>query len=651
MIVSIFLRHFKIYKGINYLPLSEGVNFSSIIGENGCGKSSILEALEFCFNKKGSSDWPINNEAKSDGISGDNFPYILPVFLIHKDKLRKDSKSDLEFFEKAKLLSDFLWTTSIKAKGKFYDDFYQHRQEIQKVYNSEDYLFLLAGKKYNDIGVFFGSFHQQLTFINDNPHKKYEELELQSYFKGFYEYLYSHYSYIYIPVETDVQTYTKLETQDMQKLMDKNIQKEIEKAIGSRTIGQINKELDKFVKEIEEVLEIYHYKGHYKNNLTMPDLVSKIIEAYFSIKILNKKVDNSSKSIPVFELSSGEKRKALIDVAYSFLLKNNDRENNIILAIDEPEASLHISNCYEQFDKLFKISKDNHQIIVSTHWYGFLPIIANGSATAITKSSKNEISYTFLNLYNYRENILHSKKLHKGPLPIDYSIKSYNDLVQSIINSVMQSNNYNWIICEGQSEKIYFDLYFQNEIENERLRILPVGGFKEVKKIYSYLTTPIKDPDYKINGKVYCLIDTDEERVDIKEYTKDKNLFFERLVLRKNESILVDVNDNLMNPPTEIEDCLNPIIFYHSLQEFKKDYPEVEELFSKKVLQVEEKYSGDFFDLTKKEKESIDFFFNDNDGYNKILFAKKYVELAQKPFFNELQRLEWVDVIKDKIKQ
>lgn len=277
--------------------------------------------------------------------------------------------------------------------------------------------------------------------------------------------------------------------------------------------------------------------------------------------------------------------------------------------------------------------------------------LPDGSATAITKNNKNEISYTFLNLYNYRENILHSKKLHKGPLPIDYSIKSYNDLVQSIINSVMQSNNYNWIICEGQSEKIYFDLYFHNEIENERLRILPVGGFKEVKKIYSYLTTPIKDPDYKINGKVYCLIDTDEERVDIKEYTKDKNLFFERLVLRKNESILVDVNDNLMNPPTEIEDCLNPIIFYHSLQEFNKDYPEIDELFSKKILEVEEKYSGDFFDLTKKEKESIDFFLNDNDGYNKILFAKKYVELAQKPFFNELQGLEWVDEIKDKIKQ
>ena len=430
--------------------------------------------------------------------------------------------------------------------------------------------------------------------------------------------------------------------------MDKNIQREIEKAITSKTVSQINKDLDKFVKEIEEVLEIYHYKGHFKNNLTMPDLVSKIIEAYFSIKVLNKKVENS-KSIPVTELSSGEKRKALIDVAYSFLRRNNDRESNIILAIDEPEASLHISNCYEQFDMLLRISKDNHQIIVSTHWYGFLPIITNGSATAITKNFKNEVSFKFLNLYNYRENIFHSRRQHKGPLPIDYNIKSYNDLVQSIIISIMQDNPYYWIVCEGQSEKIYFDYYFQDEIENKNLRILPAGGSKEVKKIYSYLTTPIKDPDYKVSGKVYCLIDTDKERIEISEYTNNKNLLFERLVLRKDESILVEVNNVLMNPPTEIEDCLNPIIFYHTLQEFNENYQLVKDLFSKKELEFDEKSSADFFDLTKKEKEIIKSFFDDNDGFNKILFAKKYVKLAEKPFFKSQNNLEWIEEIKKKL--
>ena len=355
MIISVIVRHYKIYKGINYVPISDGTNFSSILGENGAGKSSVLESLDCFFNKKPYTDWSINHEAKSEGITKDNSAYIIPVFLIKKDRLRKSLKNDLEQFNKAEKLSNYLWETNEKAKGTFYDDFYEHREKLKENYDTEDYFLLLVGKRYKENGCYFGSYHNKLVFINNEPFKEYDEAELQKYFEGFYEYIISHYSYLYIPVETDVQTYTKLETLEMQKLMDKNIQTEIEKAITTKTINQINGHLDKFVEDIESVLETYKYKGRFKNNLTMPDLVSKIIESYFSIKELNKKIPNSTKTIAVNELSSGEKRKALIDLAYSFLIKNSDRESNLILAIDEPESSLHISNCFEQFEKLIKI--------------------------------------------------------------------------------------------------------------------------------------------------------------------------------------------------------------------------------------------------------------------------------------------------------
>ncbi|WP_040574071.1 AAA family ATPase [Pontibacter sp. BAB1700] len=182
-----------------------------------------------------------------------------------------------------------------------------------------------------------------------------------------------------------------------------------------------------------------------------------------------------------------KREKALIDVAYSFLLNNHDRDSNIILAIDEPEASLHISACYGQFEKLIGLSKNNHQIIVSTHWYGYLPIVINGSATSIIKNDKNETSVKFFNLYNYRETITQSRKKVKGPLPVDYNIKSYNDLVQSILFSLIQDEPYNWIVCEGLSEKIYFEEVFKDEIINNKLRLLPLGSYKEVKKIIQQL--------------------------------------------------------------------------------------------------------------------------------------------------------------------
>lgn len=649
MISSLFIRHFKIYKGITFIPLSEGNGFSSLIGENGVGKSSVLEAIDCAFNWKNNQDWPINNEAKLEGgLGGSNIPFIAPVFVIKKSKLKQSRKDDLVFFEKAEKLSNFLWNTTQKTKSKALNEFYKHRDELKVDYDSNEYFLLVIGKKYNEQGIYFGSFHTYIDFVLDNPAIKPEDKEIQDYFKGFYDYVISHYSYIHIPVETDVHTYTKLETQDMQKLMDKNIQSEIEKAIRPGTLKQINKDLGEFVSEIERILQIYEYKGHYKNSLTMPDLVSKIIEAYFSIKVLNRKFEKN-KRIPVNELSSGEKRKALIDVAYSFLLTNQDRTSNIILAIDEPEASLHISNCYNQFEKLIGISKQNHQIIISTHWYGYLPIVANGSATSLRKNSNNEISVDYFNLYNYRESITQSRKKVKGALPVDYNIKSYNDLVQSIIFSLLPDEPYNWIICEGQSEKIYFEEIFKEEIDSKNLRILPLGSFKEVKKIYNYLLSPIKDPDYNIKGKVICLIDTDSERVEV-QFEKNKNLHFVRLINKNGaETLLVDVNNVASNPPTEIEDCLNPVIFYQTLMEFASEYDKINAILMNNELLPEAKNSASFLDLKTSESKEIKDFFDDNEGFNKIRFAKKYVELMKKPLYALEDEAEWIKKLRNRI--
>ena len=650
MITSLFLRHFKIYKGITFVPISEGCGFSSLIGENGVGKSSVLEALDFAINKKNYTEWPINNEAKNEGgLSGSNIPFIAPVFLIKKDFLRKNKKEDQENFDKALKLSRFLWRTKIKTKSSSLDEFYKHREELKQNFLEEEYFLLIVGKKYNEGGVFFGSYHNYIDFVLQNPSIKPTEDEIQKYFKGFFEYVISHYSYIYIPVETDVHTYTKLETQDMQKLMDKNIQSEIENAIRPGTLKQINKDLDNFVKEIEGVLEIYEYRGHFKNSLTMPDLVSKIIEAYFSIKILNKKTEKYGKRIPVSELSWGEKRKALIDLAYSFLLKNTDRESNIILGIDEPEASLHMSTCYNQFEKLINLGKYNHQIIVSTHWYGYLPIVTNGSATSIKKNTKNEITIDYFNLYNYRETITQSRKHIKGILPVDYNIKSYNDLVQSIVFSIIQEIPYNWVICEGLSEKLYFEEIFKDEIENKFLRILPLGSFKEVRKVYNYLLSPIKDPDYSVKGKIICLIDTDNERVEV-NCEKVKNLFFDRLLnTERDGSTLVEVDSNLTSPPTEIEDCLDPVVYYQTLLEFSEEYSDLKSIFLNNDFNEAARNSFEFMDLRGSERKTIKTFFDDNEGYNKIRFAKKYVELLKVPFFKQLKPLKWTEEIKKRI--
>jgi AAA15 family ATPase/GTPase len=124
MIISIFIKNFKIYKGINFIPISEGENFSSLIGENGVGKSSVLEALDFSLNGKNGNEWPVNNEAKNDGgLKGTNAPYLTPVFLIKKSSLKQGKKDEIEFFEKAEKLSNYLWHTKQKTKAKGLSEF------------------------------------------------------------------------------------------------------------------------------------------------------------------------------------------------------------------------------------------------------------------------------------------------------------------------------------------------------------------------------------------------------------------------------------------------------------------------------------------------------------------------------------------------
>ncbi|UOG75253.1 ATP-binding protein [Hymenobacter tibetensis] len=288
MIVALHLRHFKVYKGIHFVPLSNGDKFCSLIGENGTGKSSILEAIDFVLNKKDIKEWPINNDAKAKGgIKGANSPFITITLLIKKESLRHTNAEDSKHFKTAQRISKQLWESNIKSNSRTSDGFNEYRNNLALKYNKDEYLLVMIGKRANEPGIYFGPIHYELGFFNTEG--KHNESDLQKQFEGFYDYIISHYAYLYIPVETDAQLYTKLETQDMQKLMDKNIHKEIEKAITNKVLKGINIELNKFVEEIEATLESYQYKGKSKNSLTMPDLISKIIEAYFSIKILNKK--------------------------------------------------------------------------------------------------------------------------------------------------------------------------------------------------------------------------------------------------------------------------------------------------------------------------------------------------------------------------
>lgn len=656
MVIGLFLKHIKAYKGINFIPIGEAYKFVTYIGENGSGKSSILEAMDSFFNNK---PYPINKSAINDGINTiGNEPYIAPIFLIEKPKIKNHKKN----FE---ILSEYFWTAKRQdlnpaVQGSM-KEFFEIRDSLLKSedYSKETHFLFIFGEHFltSQPKPYFASFHGEEGFLTaileldsyhfDVPQKREQvqqqreklDKELaQKEWKTISSYLKDLYSYVYFPVEIEVESFTKIETLEMQKIFDKKLRDEIEYALTSVNFtnqGGINATLDDFVREIENILnnEYCYDTGQRRNNsVTKSDLVNKIIEVYFQKRVLNKK--SGSTLTKVRELSAGEKRQALINLVYAFLKRNPDRESMVIIAIDEPENSLHTALCYDQFEKLKEVSEFN-QILITTHWYGFLPVVSEGYGHFL-KTVDGKISFETYDLYHYRSEVKQAIEKSSNKIPDNFILKSTYDLVQSIFYSLKNNPAYNWIVCEGISEKIYFEYFFKEEISQKRLRILPMGGQSQVIRLYKYLLNPISEGSCK--GKVYCIIDTDQNRCEeIKNGTK--TLTIKRLSNKashaRTELLTLDNSDT---SATSIENSLNPIVFKDSISKITSD-PKFE------ISKIENETGNTDFIKNFRNLE-LDEFFKQNEGENKIIFARMYIENCKAEFNSEKYTPNWILEIK-----
>lgn len=300
-----------------------------------------------------------------------------------------------------------------------------------------------------------------------------------------------------------------------------------------------------------------------------------------------------------------------------------------------------MSACFEQFSALAELSSNCRQLLFTSHWYGFLPVLENGTVTIINRED-SEHKFDLINLCSYREEIKQLVSHTKGCVPYDIRIKSINDLIQSIISSATGEKPFNWILCEGMSEKIYLSHYYKKLINDNRLRIVPVGGAKEIKRIYEQLVACHSDVENELTGTIYLLSDTDNELVRYST-RRLKNLHCKRIVYFpcKVKTCLVNIDSNPISPATEIENALNGLAYHHTLLTFISDYPEIE-FINKSSTGDKFVESSHYFDLKDSEKGFLaDFFDKDN---NKFRFAKKYIEILESENYSTP---EWIDEIEN----
>ncbi len=650
MIIGLFQRHFKIYKGAKYIPF--GINqkemFNLFIGQNGAGKSSILEALNCYFNN--SEFIYHSNEKRSEA-------FVAPLFLIEKEDINNYDKKVQQIIP---VISDVLLNLSITSSSNFksYESFFEQQKFLKEI-KSTHYIFTNAYWPQTD-----NSDQSFITFDNIIK-KKIQEIEDFTNDKDYYSAIAKlrsdinkNYSFLYIPVETSIDDFLRLESKGMQDLMSEDVKKRIEKTLNEKLpikegrtqkksiLEIINNDLEDFVKEVEctiqEIDKDYDFDKEFKakTKLTANHLSDVMIETFFS----KRKLKKNGKQIKY--LSAGERKKALIDIAYSFLIQEQNKNRQIILAIDEPESSLHISMCYDQFNRLEELSsKFNIQLLVTSHWYGSLPIIDRGNLYHID-SNDEEIKINQYSFRNYFE--------ESGNNPSDIQFKSFFDLASAIISS-LRIQVTNWLIVESEEDKNYILKHISLE---KGLKILPVGGCAIVKLLYNYLYTPISQKSEKkeLNGKIFCLIDTDFQGVGTKDFLDDHInglLKMRRLQIMENSNIELHKIDTDIKYPTEIEEALNSKAFYESLKKTieESNNENVKEIFNK--FKYDEESINSFIKGDKsiiypnttasfegnplKEKEKIYEFIEKN----KKEICKNYCKIK------EIPKPEWINKIED----
>jgi AAA15 family ATPase/GTPase len=598
MLVGCLLRHFKVYENVIFAPISLGVDGSLAVftGNNGVGKSSILEAIDHFFHQ---SKWIVNNRSKK------NEAYIAPLFLIKKEELKSDLPKKL-----LDAVSGYFWNVSESAnptifKNDSLKELLAYRDRLKELYNSDTHYLLLVGIKHLNEAPHFATFDSDIRIQLEN-----DGIDI-SRIGDFYKAILNFYSYVYIPVESSTSNILKLESFELQELMDRDVLDEIDgilndkisvpreslglergpAKIGYSPLKHINEKLDKFIdeanKSIQKIGNTYEFstERNQKRNLSVQDIRDRILDEYFSIRVLRK----DGKLID--DLSSGEQRIALFDIAYSLLSQGKRTKKSLIFAIDEPESSMHMSQCYKQFLRLSEIgSKFGHQVLMTSHWYGFLPVIEYGYINHIEHDSDLKIT----------QHALRSVTSEQKTLPDEISLKSMFDLVSSVIG-MMRSDTANWLVCEGVDDQIYLRGFLEGKINN--LCLLPMGGIDNVVKLYNYLYTPLSEKNEKKNilGKVVCITDTDARPVYPENHHSLKGgvLTLRRLDLRNETVKFIELNPNSERHITVFEDLLDAEIFYHACKKIidANGSSSVKEVFSNMKLNTDSKYTGFSNDL------------------------------------------------------
>jgi len=668
MIIGVFLRNIKAYRNLNYIPLTYSQKLSGIIGLNGSGKSTILESFDAFFNQK--------NLIHIRNSNASNLSNILPIFHYKKSEFdaflseieqdHRTSISNVIAESKINLLEVLGDVSFSSSQNQYLIPLKLHLERLKEfgILNDDDILFstgiTIDGKGKSECCSF-----ENLGVTENGDHDL-----LFDYIKGRYRYL-------YIPREINISSFESLSSDNIYYLLEDSLSGYIERIIPRSEFSKITKMLRGLLSSINSVIGDYNFKG--RNSTERESLIKKdvfyglFVKEFFANKILHYQPSGSSKNLSIEHMSSGERQKALVDLIFNLLSIDNvelagvdtvlkiekSDASKLIVGIDEPDSSLHVSACFEQYQKIQNISEFCCQTFMTSHWYGYIPVSQDASTVFVgakDSEGRSEFNSSFcLSNSNFVDDLKFLKRKRTNFIvPVTIGTKGVSDLTMSIMHAISGGFDCHWVVCEGSSDRLYLDAYFKKMELN--VKVISVGGVDNLKSIYSIINAHYHEFKSSIKNKVIFISDTDANCVDDSGINRAKNLnekiSWYRIINKpsSDKTSLIEVNDSIKAPITTVEDTLNGKVYHKALLEMHSDLPPtVMEFISNNEPRNEAipVVSLNFnTDVQRSLKEYFDHHFYGNR--RKFDVAKAYVGIMRT---EEYSTPEWINSIAEKINE
>lgn len=572
-IEGILIRNFKSYHNVEYVDFvaNSETYFSTILGKNGVGKSTILQALDFYFNKDDSTRWIQNNNARTNDDGYVSALFSVPVndwedFVHTECKQNADTLLDETKNIDNSLRSFFSGGENIDAEAKpaertgaAINTAALVKNKHKKSLSSSNYYLWVNVDRNGD--------------VNESPVvSKSANLNVLTLYKALIQY----HTFIYIPADSDPNVYLKLTSSNVSKVLDESSTEKITEIIEKRKVSSddnaqtliefLNSQLDNYVESINRNLaksqSAFEFNTPKRSHLSAGDLSLQIVKNYFETRTLYNR-----EKLPVTDLSSGEQRQAVIDVLSSLIKSRKLRDDEMgrtIIGIDEPELSQDTANVFGGFERLEELATQyRQQVLITTHWYGVLPTIRSGGLVVV-EHEKSSTTFT-----EKIDDIFSTS--HSRALPADIYLKSFFDLSNSLVAYVRAHPNRFLLLCEGESDK----LYLESILDSEKVRVFVVGGKSNVLKIASLLTQSERLKSDLLTGKqlrIACIVDTDYVEADTAYIYNSAHIRAVRWQLTKLEEntkvSLVRLNkEGVGIIPTAIEDVQDSNLFMQALNQ------------------------------------------------------------------------------------